>query len=147
MVYNSLAGIAPVPMATKIRQVKTTGILRRLCRFNIRWEVLLFYILVGVFTGGKNSASPGYLIYHSLTAPIVFYKVKLPFLCAVMPLAGGQDGFYPTRNFGFLLTLFQPGGDRLWPPHYCLPTRIWKPNGISEVGMESVYSGRGSLLQ
>ena len=23
------------------------------------------------------------------------------------------------------------GGGRLYPPHYCLPTRIWKPSGIS----------------
>ena len=28
----------------------------------------------------------------------------------VMPLAGGQGGFYPTRNLGVQLTLFQPGG-------------------------------------
>ena len=26
-------------------------------------------------------------------------------------------------------------GSRLCPPHYCLPTRIWKPNGITAVMM------------
>ena len=33
-------------------------------------------------------------------------------------------------TLGVQLTLLQPGG-KLCPPHYCLPTRIWKPNGIS----------------
>ena len=25
------------------------------------------------------------------------------------------------------------GGDILYPPHYCLPTLIWKPNGLSNL--------------
>ena len=29
---------------------------------------------------------------------------------AVMPLAGGQGGLYPTRNLGVQLSLLQPGG-------------------------------------
>ena len=37
----------------------------------------------------------------------------------VMPLAGGQGGLQPTRNLGFQLTLFQPGGrGRLCPPGF-----------------------------
>ena len=38
--------------------------------------------------------------------------------------AGGQGG--PTRNFGVQLTLFQPGVQ-------IMPTKIWKPNSISDI--------------
>ena len=37
------------------------------------------------------------------------------------------DFFYTKSTH---LILFQPWG-RLYPMHYCLPTRIWKPNDIS----------------
>ena len=38
-----------------------------------------------------------------------------------MSLAGGLGGLQPIRNQGFQLTLFQPGGGRLFPPHACPP--------------------------
>ena len=65
---------------------------------------------------------------------------------AVIPLAGGPVGLKPTRNLGVQLTLFQPGGgERLWPPRYCLPPRIWKPiysSDYMEYRIESSSSGK-----
>ena len=36
-----------------------------------------------------------------------------------------------------LILIQQGGGGRLCPPHYCLPTRIWKLNGISGQGTKN----------
>ena len=40
------------------------------------------------------------------------------------------SGFSPPGIWEFSKPLSNQGG-KLCPPHYCLPTRIWKPSGIS----------------
>ena len=40
-------------------------------------------------------------------------------------------GFSPLGIWEFSSPYSNQGGRRLYPPHYCLPTRIWKPSGIS----------------
>ena len=61
-------------------------------------------------------------------------SLKAPFhgLHTVMPLAGGQSGLVHPE-FGSSINPFPTRGvgGRLYPPLYCLLTRIWKPDGIS----------------
>ena len=61
------------------------------------------------------------VVFKFFSFQINFTINFVSFQCnAVIPLAGE-----------FQLTLFKAGG-RLCPPHYCLPTQIWKPTYTNE---------------
>ena len=48
-------------------------------------------------------------------------------------VSGGAEWAFAHPDFGIQVNPIPTMGGRLCPSHYCLPTRIWNPNGISGV--------------